>query len=76
MTGFLVILRKILKRPLSLFGTFLVCAMVLISLTPKFFSNYDPFEIRAEQRLLPPSKTHFVEQMKWVEIFLVVLCME
>ena len=59
MNNSLVILKKILKRPLSLFGAILVCIMVLISLIPNVFSNYDPFEMRVEERLLPPSKTHF-----------------
>lgn len=59
MANFFDILRKFLRRPISLFGAILICVLVIVSITPSPFATSDPFEMKGGERLRPPSKTHF-----------------
>lgn len=59
MIQFFDIIRQISKRPVSLFGTVLICAVVIVAVSPQLFATYNPFEIVGRARLLPPSETHF-----------------
>ena len=60
MTRFLEILRKFLKRPISLFGAVLIGVLIILSIAPILFAPYDPFEMKGMERLRPPSVTHFL----------------
>lgn len=53
------ILQQILKRPVSLFGTFLIFIVIVVAVVPQLFATYDPFEMVGTARLLPPSTAYF-----------------
>lgn len=59
MTRCLEILRKFLKRPISLFGAILIGVLIILSIAPNLFAPYDPFEMKGAERLRSPGITHF-----------------
>jgi len=58
MSRFFDIVKKTVKRPISLVGVILICALITLTLAPDFFAQYDPYEMSGSERLMSPSKTH------------------
>lgn len=58
MVHFKKILKNILKRRLSLFGAIIIILLLIISLVPRYFAPYGPFEMYPENRLSAPSMKH------------------
>jgi len=51
--------RKFLRRPIALFGAVLIGAFIVISLLPGLLSTHLPLEMKGNERLQPPSRSHW-----------------
>ena len=51
--------RKFLGRPISLLGAILIGIILVLALLPSYFSTHDPMELKGDERLKPPSLSHW-----------------